>query len=416
MAGETQRVVFVSSSVGRGGGAERSLFHLIKAVGAAGFQSRLITPADGIVPARLASEGIPCEVEYWSTMPPQLRTREGALPRRIGSIVANSHRAGLAGLRLGREARRKRVDLIHCNNLMPNMLGAIAGIVGNVPVIWHARDIHTRLPRRFADRLLASHPSVRRIVCVSQATARQYLQTAPRKLRVVYNGIDPAEWARSAVRPALRDEIPELRDRFIVGCHGRFVPWKGYELVITAIRELADRFPEIALVLVGDVSPGIPHERKYKQGLERLINRLGLQKHVYMVGYRSDVRPYLADFDVYVAPSVGPDPFPRSVLEAMCLGLPIVGSRSGGIPEALGPNAVTAGLLFPVADGAALTRALARLRQSPGLRQQLGEAALQAVREHFTLERYCRNMVNVFREVLSSPGAGRARRAEQADR
>ena len=171
--------MFGSSSVGRGGGAERRLFHLIKAVGAAGFQSRLITPADGIVPARIASEGVPCEVEYWSTMPPQLRTREGALPRRIGSIVANSHRAGLAGLRLGREARRKRVDLIHCNNLMPNMLGAIAGIVGNVPVIWHARDIHTRLPRRFADRLLASVPSVRPIVCVSQATARPDPHPAP---------------------------------------------------------------------------------------------------------------------------------------------------------------------------------------------------------------------------------------------
>ena len=119
------------------------------------------------------------------------------------------------------------------------------------------------------------------------------------------------------------------------------------------------------------------------------------------------MRPYLADFDVYVVPSVGPDPFPRSVLEAMCLGLPIVGSRSGGIPEALQPNAATAGLLFPAADGAALTRALARLRQSPGLRRQLGEAALRTVREHFTLDRYCESMVTVFREVLDAAGGSR---------
>ena len=120
-----------------------------------------------------------------------------------------------------------------------------------------------------------------------------------------------------------------------------------------------------------------------------------------MLGYRQDVRPYLVDSDVYVAPSTKPDPFPRAVLEAMSLGLAIIGSRSGGIPEALTPNATEAGLLFPPGDERALAMALTSLRRSAALRRRLGEAATRAVQQHFTLDSYCARIVAEFEEILS---------------
>lgn len=401
---KSRRIVFLSSSVGSGGGAERSLVHLIEAAAAAGFPATLITPGPGLVPELVREHRILCDVAYWPGLPSRLRTRDGSLPVRIANVAANTTRAVRAGWQLGR-AFGPPVGLIHCNNLMPNVVGTLAGAVGQTPIVWHARDIHTRLVRRASYRLLARHPAVRRIICVSQTAAQQYRGVAASKVRVVHNGIDSAEWYRPAVQPTLRADYPALRDRFVIGCHGRLVPWKGFETAIEATRQVVDRLADAALVIIGDADPGIRSETRYKARLRAMIERLGLENHVYLTGFRSDVRPYLADLDVYVIPSREPDPFPRAVLEAMAMGLPIVGSDTGGISEALSGESRRSGILVPPGDAVALATALFELRKDPALGTRLGNAAAEAVRTRFTLDAYCRGSLAVFGEVLENSGA-----------
>jgi glycosyltransferase involved in cell wall biosynthesis len=396
-----ERIWFLSSSAGMGGGAERSLCYLIQATVEAGYEATLITPGEGVLTSFIERERTACRIERRPAMPTQLRTRSGWLPARVASMSANGARAIAVGLRLGFEAQRRGVGLIHCNNLMPNLLGGLAAASGAPAVVWHVRDIHTRAPRLAVQRSLAKQRRVKRIVCVSRAAAEQYRGVAEEKIRVVYNGIDCAEWDRSVVRPRLRSEYPKLARRFIIGCHGRLASWKGYELAIGAIAKLKESLPDIALVILGDSNPEVPAEVAYKRYLEALIDRLSLREHVFMLGYQADVRSFLADVDLYVLPSRDPDPFPRSVLEAMCLGLPIVASQAGGVPEALLATSVPAGRLFALGDSDALATAVAELYGARTVRDDLGEAAARTVREQFTLTRYCGNMLSVFREVLS---------------
>jgi glycosyltransferase involved in cell wall biosynthesis len=396
-----KKVWFVSSTVGAGGGAERSLFYLIEAAVLAGYEATLVAPEDGVVAGLVREAGLSCEMHPGHGMPSQLRTRAGSMPFRFATMAGNAARAVRAGVALGREASRRRIDLIHCNNLMPNLLGGLAAVAGASAVVWHVRDIHTRAPRLAVQRKLAKNDHVKRIVCVSEAAARQYKSVAGEKIRVVYNGIDCDAWDRDAVPRRLRSEHSELAERFIVGCHGRLADWKGYDIVMRAVARLKDAIPEIALVILGDANPAVPSELAYKAELQELVSELDLERQVFMLGYRPDVRPSLGDVDVYVLASTAPDPFPRAVLEAMCLGLPIVASDTGGIPEALQVGSEAAGVLVTPGDANALASRLRTLHDDKDARDRLGRSAARTVKEHFTLSRYRHDMLTVFEEATA---------------
>ena len=390
----------MSSTVGPGGGAERSLFYLIEAAVNAGYEATLISPRENVVADLVRQADLSCEVQFRRAMPSQLRTRSGRLPARLATMTGNAARAIRTGLGLGLEARRRRVDLIHCNNLMPNFLGGLAAVAGAPAVVWHVRDIHTRAPRLAIQRRLAKNGQIKRIVCVSQAAAEQYKDAAGAKTKVVYNGIDCRDWNRDSIRRQLRSERPELAKRFIIGCHGRLADWKGYDVAIRAAAQLKQTIPDVALVILGDANPAVPGELAYKAEIETLVSDLGLDEQVFMLGYQADVRSVLADIDLYVLPSISPDPFPRAVLEAMCLGLPIIASDAGGVPEALLAGAEPAGILVTSGDSSALAAQISMLHGDKDSRDRLGRAAARTVREHFTLSRYCSDMLSVFKEAI----------------
>ena len=96
-------------------------------------------------------------------------------------------------------------------------------------------------------------------------------------------------------------------------------------------------------------------------------------------GYRKDVRPYLADFDVFAIPSNYPDPFPRSVIEAMAFGLPVVGFSAGGVAEAVEHEKT--GFLCPGGDFGSMEKSLRTLAENPERRLEMGRASRRRVLE-----------------------------------
>ena len=166
---------------------------------------------------------------------------------------------------------------------------------------------------------------MKKIICVSQATAKPF-ERAKNKVHVVYNGIDPADFDRESVRGSLREEFSIPSDTVLVGNTGRVVPRKGYmDFVDTAHRLVSDESmkEKIKFVIVGDTPWFFP--KNHLRELEDYAEKLGVRDNFIFTGYRKDVRPYLKDFDLFVIPSNYPDPFPRSVIEAMAFALPVVG-------------------------------------------------------------------------------------------
>jgi glycosyltransferase involved in cell wall biosynthesis len=116
-------------------------------------------------------------------------------------------------------------------------------------------------------------------------------------------------------------------------------------------------------------------------------------------GLVADVRPRLAELDVFVLSTLG-DNLPVAILEAMAAGLPVVASRTGGIPE-LVEDGVT-GALVPPGDVDALSQAIGRLVGAPDVRAAQGRAARERVRERFDSGEVARRMVKVYEETCAS--------------
>ena len=153
---------------------------------------------------------------------------------------------------------------------------------------------------------------------------------------------------------------------------GRLHPVKGLEYLLDALCLLDDR--TVRLTIVGDTQ----RNPRYTQQLFAQVEALELSEQVTFVGTITDVNDLLRFYhraDVFVLPSVW-ETSPHALLEAMCVGLPIIASRAGGIPEYIHDGET--GVLVPPADPAALAQALASLLRDAAVRARFAQRAKEA--------------------------------------
>jgi glycosyltransferase involved in cell wall biosynthesis len=253
-----------------------------------------------------------------------------------------------------------------------------------VVTVWGSDVALLRLPLvgPLARRMLRRAASV---IAVSGAMARELaaLGVPAEKVTVVLTAIDALE--RPAAPPSeLRARLGLPADRPLALFLGRLSPVKGPDVLVEALRPLRERGVRAAFVLTG--------EGQLRGPLEDAVRAHGLQDEVVFTGPvpRERVAEYLAASDVLVLPSRS-EGLPHAVLEAMALGLPVVASAVGGVPEVV-QDGVT-GALVPPEDPRALAAALEPLLIDAGLRARYGRAgqAAFARREH-TWDRVAREL------------------------
>jgi glycosyltransferase involved in cell wall biosynthesis len=288
-------------------------------------------------------------------------------------------------LRLVHELARaaKPYDLLYANSEKAFVVAALAGAIARRPVIWHLRDvlcadhfsaINIRVVVLLANTLAA------RVIANSQATASAFIQAGgnARKVRVVYNGFEPAPF--DAVTDA---DIRGVRDALrvgaapLVGVFGRLHPWKGQHVAVDAVR----RLPGVHAIVVGDALFG---EEAYVRTLEEQVRERGLQDRVHLLGFRTDVPRLMRAVDVVLHTSVAPEPFGRVLVEGMLARRPVVAARAGGTPEVVQDGET--GLLVTPGDDAAIAEAVAGLLAEPGRRTAMGCAGWERARRLFHVD------------------------------
>jgi D-inositol-3-phosphate glycosyltransferase len=154
---------------------------------------------------------------------------------------------------------------------------------------------------------------------------------------------------------------------------GTMEPRKGQAALVLAFAELADEYPDAALVLVGDTGD------TYAAAVHEMTRRLQLGDRIRIEPVTADPRPWYLVADAFVLPS-DVESLPRVLLEAMAFGLPVAATAIWGIPEIIDDD--KNGLLFEARDLAAIVAVLRRLLSlSTQERQRLGTAAARSVRE-----------------------------------
>ena len=294
--------------------------------------------------------------------------------------------------------RRTRPDVVVVQGYNAETLGRIAariaGVKHTINWVHNASGLVQRgTVRRTVDRALTRWTSAYFGVAEAQ---RPYLVDElghpDDKIRVIYNGVDLAQFRTSTDRGVLA-EFGFAENDPVVGIVAVLRPEKDHASFLRAARTMVDELPRARFLIIGD-GPTRPQ-------LEALCTELQLTPNVHFAGSRDDVARLLPAIDVFVLTSTS-ECFPISVLEAMACARPAVCSAVGGIPEVI--NEGETGYLVPPKDPPQLAARLVRLLRDPQTARRMGGAARARVEAEFDLDR----SVAAAQEAIEDVVSGRA--------
>jgi glycosyltransferase involved in cell wall biosynthesis len=300
------------------------------------------------------------------------------------------------GIRLARYLRTNLIQIVHSYGFYPNIFtvpfARLAGASIVVASIRDTGDLLTPLQRRLqkmvcrlADCVLVNAEAIR------QSLLEQGYD--PGNIVVIRNGIALSKYARKERCAVLRRELGLPLSARLVAVFSRLNRMKGVEFFLDAAMVVAERFPDVYFLVVGDGGS--------KQELEEQACRLGLGQRIVFTGFRSDVPDLLSEVAISVLPSLS-EGTSNTLLESMAAGIPVIATRVGGNPEVIEDG--VCGLLVTPRDSAALARAMGRLLGDEDLVLRLGQAGRRRVSELFSIEGSVHETEHLYRRLVEARG------------
>lgn len=359
MNGRPIRALFVVPDLGVGG-AERHVTTLLPRMDPTRFTPSVVCiGAEGGLFGALSAAGIEARALH-------LRKRQAM--RALHELVAI--------------ARRVQPDVVLVRGYSAETLGRIAARVAGVKhsIVW-VHNIGDVAPRggvrRVVDRSLNRWTSSYFGVAEAQ---RSYLVDElgypDDKIHIIYNGVDPTQFAVDTDRSVLAEFGFGAGDP-VVGIVAALRPEKDHFTFLRAARAVIDVLPDARFLVIGD--------GETRRQLETMCAELGITPNVRFAGLRDDIDRLLRAIDVFVLSSATVECFPISLLEAMACARPAVCTTVGGIPEMIIDGET--GYLVPPKDPHALAARLLRLLSDPQSAHRMGLAARARVESKFDLNR-----------------------------
>ena len=280
----------------------------------------------------------------------------------------------------------ERFDMMHVHTPVAALAGrpaAKAAEVGRVVYTAHGFYFHEHMPAakralhvglewfggRFTDVLFTQAEE-------DAATARRLGLCKGGTIEAIGNGSDPAKFRPAApgddTRARLRAALGTPIDKPVIAMIGRLVAEKGYPELFRAMKIATNA----ELWVVGDRLAS-DHAQSIDADIKMVEADPELSKRIRFLGYRADVPELLRAVDVFTLPSHR-EGMPRSIVEAMLSGLPVIATDIRGSREEVIDG--TTGLLVPLRNEAALGAALKKIASDPGMRARMGEAGLVRAR------------------------------------
>jgi L-malate glycosyltransferase len=394
------RVLYVSHTAQVSGG-ERSLLDLLGALDG-GVQPTVATPK-GDFSAALGALGVPTRIipgTAGSLKPHPLHT-----PRAVSELVH-------AAWSLRRISHRDRVDLVHANSIRAGLVAVAAARMGAPPAVVHVRDVLpdsalTRLTRAAIGRGASA------IVGNSAHTLEKFAEArSGATLAVAHSPVDvdrlssAANLDRGEARVGL-GIAPN--DGPVLGVVAQITPWKAQDDAVRVVAGLRSAHPGIRLLLVGSakfVGGSTRYDNAaFLRRLWALVEALDLEDRVVLLGERADVPEVLRALDMLLVPS-WEEPFGRSVVEALAVGVPVAATSIGGPREVLSDG--VEGVLLPPRRPADWVEALSPLLSDRNTLAEMARAG-RARATAFDSQTHARRVLSVYREVLDGGRRERTR-------
>jgi glycosyltransferase involved in cell wall biosynthesis len=296
--------------------------------------------------------------------------------------------------------RENRYQVLDTQNIQSKVWGALAAWWSGTALVstlnsWYRFEHGTNIKGWFYTKLeLLTNFQLDGYIVVSE-TVRDALAAASKNvplIELIYNAIGLDSQKIPGDRAWLNSKFGLPENGLVCISVGRLVWAKGYEDLIEAMRLLAAECSNLYCLVLGD--------GELRADLESTIQERGLHQRVILAGYqpRETVLSALKVSDIFVMPS-RQEGTPIALLEAAALGVPILATSCGGIPEMVTDGQQA--LLVQPGDTQALAKALLRLVEDEHLRRELSQSAQMHVSQKFSLEAQVRASSDVYRRALA---------------
>ena len=284
-----------------------------------------------------------------------------------------------------------KADIIHIHGTRAGFLGRIAAIGLRVPVIYtehlwtkdyHLKNIIQQQIQLVGLWFLDIFTTLN--IAVSQAVKDFMVESQisrADKVRVVYNAIDvPRKQAKIFANA-----------KITLGTVGTLNFQKGIQYLIQALPLVLKEFPQTRLEIVGE---GI-----FRPHLEKLTRKLRLGRSINFVGFQKNIEEKMADFDLYLQPSLS-ESFGLAIVQAMGLGIPVVATNTGGIPEVVTTG--KSGILVEARSPKLLAQAILELLRDNKKAKAMGKLAAEEAKIKFNLDDMIKETEKIYEEMAES--------------
>ncbi len=293
-------------------------------------------------------------------------------------------------------------DLVHTHGVRANLMGRLAARrSGKRKVVTTVHSLlemdYPGLLNRLAGTLSerATREGTDHFITVSRGLKDQLVRggVTESKISVIYNGIPMDGFGVIQERGSARRKLGLAPGEPLVGIVARLHPVKGHRFFLAAAREVLAQRPDTRFIIVGD-GPS-------RHALEALAARMGVTGRVLFTGFVEDVYSLMNDLDLLVISSLW-EGFGLTAVEAMALGVPVVATEAGGLPEVVLHGET--GLLAPPADSAALAKNILWMLEHPGEAAVMTKKGGENVHERFSAAVMARRTEELYRKVLGEAG------------
>ena len=361
------------------GGTEHATLRIVEAVNGDEFTSTVFCPdAPGPVHRLFAEHGLPAA--RYAAVEPSYRKPRAFLK---------------ASYELARELKRRKVDLIHCADMLAGAYAALAGKIARVPVLCHIRCQFEKLSLRERGFLFP----VDKFIFVSQDVWTTFGLAVPAHRGVViYDGVEVNSGSVNGNHaPSVRRELNIPDNTQVVGMVARVTPAKDYLTLAKAAARVVRVNPDVYFLIIGDYSDSVLNQQHYEE-VKALLREHGVSERFIFAGHRTDVSRLLEAIDISVL-STHTEGLPLVLLEAMAQGIPVLATAVGGVPEVIVHEKT--GLLHAHGDDEALATHIIETLGNPERAAQLGDAGREFVKTNFSRERFKSNITRLYHDTLA---------------
>lgn len=289
--------------------------------------------------------------------------------------------------------RAQKIQLIHAHLPWAGILARVVGKVAGVPVIYTEHNKQERYHIGTRTMNLLTMELLNTVIAVSADVAGSIQKHKPRlnvPVRVIVNGVNTEHFKKQLLNgQAVREKFNIPAEAPIIGTVAVFRFQKRLDLWMEIASKIHQQFNDAHFIVVGD--------GPLKEALMKKRDELGLADWIHLPGLETEVRPYLAAFDIYMMSSVF-EGLPIALLEAMAMECPVITTDAGGIKEVIRHE--VDGFLCSVGNPEKLVGFAGSLLQDRELRMKYGNQSRKRVMEAFSMEKMVQELETVYKDVV----------------